>query len=361
MKHIMILLTVCLLCVCFFGCNSETSNCAEGVSFTGANFNNDFWFSGNFWAFEDDLFYLRDGYYNLGAYWAAGANTEKLFEESDFANESVEHTQIGDFFVSENWLYFELVTEKQDMLYRCDLTNGTYEPVCEIPFLYRWAVMDNYFIYLEHPKNNGERRYPLCIYNLKEGTTTQICSNVEEFGVINGQLRYITYGDEYALYQFDFEENCSAAIGTFGCEFDDKYDVFNFVLDGVVMLNWGRENGQNLVVYTLSSNSTAVYTFPKEIQRMVAYDQFAYAVVYDTHKNSSDAVASEENGIYRIHLTDGSYEAVQSDASEGTNIHVISDDCVYILQRKMNLLFQARTHIYKFDYQTGDKEKLIII
>lgn len=35
--------------------------------------------------------------------------------------------------------------------------------------------------------------------------------------------------------------------------------------------------------------STAVYTLPKGIHNMVAYDQYAYAVVYDTQKNSSEA------------------------------------------------------------------------
>ena len=94
---------------------------------------------------------------------------------------------------------------------------------------------------------------------------------------------------------------------------------------------------------------------------MVAYDQYAYAVVYDTQKNSSEAVVAEENGIYRINLTDGSYEVVESNASDDTEIHVISDDCIYIVQRKMNILFQSRRHVYKFDYRTGNKEKLTVM
>ena len=94
---------------------------------------------------------------------------------------------------------------------------------------------------------------------------------------------------------------------------------------------------------------------------MVAYDQYAYAVIYNTRQDSSEAVAAKENGIYRIHLSDGSYEVIERNANSDTEIHVTSDDCVYIIQGKMNILYQSKRHIYKFDYMSGQKEKLTVI
>lgn len=359
-RIVLIIIAVLLVCASFSACGATQDNSATITSFPIANFNNNYWFAGDFWAFDDTVFYLQDGFYNMGVYWSVDGNNKKIFEESDFANVSSTH-YLGDVFVCGNYLYFELNTDQGDWLYRYNLEEGTYAPVCRIPSLYRWVVVDNYFIYREFPSKSNEKRSALCIYNLMDSTTTQVCANVEEFGIVDGQLRYITNSDAYTLYQYNYLDNYSTILGTFYCEFDDSYDLFNFTPDAVLMLNWDKEYSHNLVVYSLSSNSTAVYTLPKGIHNMVAYDQYAYAVVYDTQKTSSVAVAAEENGIYRINLTDGSYEVVENNAGDNTEIHVVSDDCIYIIQRKMNILFQSRRHVYKFDYKTGSKEELTVM
>ena len=361
MKRIVLLLALCLIIINLSACTTKQEHTTSVTSFPQANFNNNYWFSGDFWAFDDHVFYKKDGFYNMGVYWSVNGNNRKLFEESDFANDSIKHTTIGDIFVYDYYLYFALNTDQKNMLYRYDLRENTYAPVCEIPNLYRWVVVDNYFIYREHPLNNDEKRSPLCIFNFVDGTTTQVCANVEEFGIVDGQLRYITNTDTYELYQYDYATKQSTVLGEFHCEFDDAYDIFNFTPDCVVMLNWSRDYNRNLVVYSLSSNSTAVYTLPKGIHNMVAYDQYAYAVVYDTQKHSSEAVAAEENGIYRINLTDGSYEVVESNATDDTEIHVVSDDRIYIIQRKMNALSQSQRHVYRFDYRTGTKDELTVM
>ena len=360
MKRTLIFLLTFFICLNLSACGSEPDNFAAPVSFPDANFNNNYWFSGDFWAFDDTIFYLQDGFYNMGAYWNTNGSSKKLFEESEFAFDSAKYTAIGDIFVCGSNLYFELNTDQENWLYCYDLKEGIYTQVCKIPRLYRWVVVNDYFIYIESPSNNDEKHSPLCIYNLKDGTTTQVCANVEEFGIVDGQLRFITNADAYELYQYNYIENHSTILGTFYNEFDDAYDIFNFTPDSVVMLNWSSAHEHKLVVYTLSSDSTAVYELPKGIQRMVAYDQYAYAVVYDTQKNSSGAVAAKENGIYRINLADGSYEVVESNVNDGTEIHVISDDRIYIVQGKMNILYRFQRHVYKFDYTTRTKEKLTV-
>lgn len=358
MKRTLIFLFVCFLCLNLSACGSEPASTAAVNSFSEANFNNNYWFSGDFWALDDTIFYLQDGMYNMGAYRSTNGSQKLLFQESDF---SEGNTTIGDIFVCDNFLYFELTEAQGTWLYRYNLEECSYAPVCQAPELYRWAVVDDYFIYREHPANNEDKNSPLWVYNMPEGTATQVCADVEEFGIVDGQLRYITNVDDYELYQYDYAENHSAFLGKFYCEFDDAYDIFNFIPDGVVMLNWTNAYDRNLVVYSTSSDSTAVYTLPKGIHNLVACDQYAYAVIYDTKKNSSTALPAEENGIYRINLSDGSYEVVEHNADDGTEIHVVSDDCIYIVQRKMNLMFQAERHVYKYDHAAGSKEKLTVI
>lgn len=361
MKRISRFLALCLVMLFLPACGTEQEPASTVTSFPQANFNNNYWFSGDFWAFDDTLFYLQDGFYNMGAYWSINGNNRKLFEESDFLSDSTKETTIGDIFPFGNYLYFVLYTDQQDAFYRYDLSENTYTEVCEVPFLYRWVVVDDYFIYREHPSGNDEKRSPLCIYNMTDGSTTEACPDVEEFGIVNGELRYITNTDAYELYRYDYRENRATILGTFYCEFDAAYDLFNFTPGGIVMLNWSKEYRNSMAVYSIASNSTVVYTMPKGINQLVACDQYAYAVVYDTQKNSSAAVAAGENGIYRINLTDGSYEVVERNASEDTEIHVTSDDRIYIIQRKTGFLYRSRRHVYKFDYKTGSKKKLTVI
>ena len=360
MKRTLVILLVCFLCLSFSACDSKTADAVEVVSFPDANYNNgywySYWFTGDFWAFDDALFYMKDGFYNMGVYRCTNGSSKKLFEESDFAKEFTNIT-ISDIFVCGSYLYFELNTDQMNCLYRYDLKEKTYELVVEIPYLYRWGVSGDYFIYKEHPINNNEGCAPLCVYNMKDGTTTQVCGNVEEFGIVNGQLRYITYTDVYELYQYDYTNFESSLLGTFAPEFDEKYTFFNFTADAVVLHN-REEYERKLVVYTPSSNSTAVYTFPKGIQKLVAYDQYAYAVLYDAEGFNLTAVEAEENGIYRIHLADGSYEVVERNVNSQMKIHVVSDDRFYIVQGS-GVIY--REHVFLCDYTKGIKIQIAVI
>ena len=83
---------------------------------------------------------------------------------------------------------------------------------------------------------------------------------------------------------------------------------------------------------------------------MVAYDQYAYLVIYDEPRNQSGCVSAKENGIYRICLADGSYEVIDTSVNSYTEVHVVSDDCIYINQ--------SHRVVYRYDYTTGTKEKI---
>lgn len=358
MKRMSALLAACLLCMCLGACGAEPS---APANFPDPNFNNQYWFSGDFWAFADQVFYMQDGFYNMGVYRSAGGKNERLFAESDFVSDAVNHTAIRDIYVCGSWLYFRLTEDSHTTIYRYDLTDGTCAPVCQTPALFRWAVLGDRLIYREHPSNSPQRYSPLCIYHLETGTTTQVCTDVEEFGIVDGQLRYITGPDEYELYQYSFEADASTLLGSFRREFDDVYDIFNFTPDSVVMMNWSRQYNRSLVIYTISSGTTAVCTLPRGLHNLVACDQYAYAVVYDSQEYSSAAVPAPENGIYRISLADGSWEILSQPADDDTEIHVAGDGSLYIIQRKYGLFFRSDRHVYRFDCATGHREELTVM
>lgn len=354
MKRFLLTLLVCILCISLWGCEPDAP--AEESSFPAANFNNQYWFSGDFWAFGQDIFYLQDGFYNMGVYHNAGRDNQKLFEES-----SLDNGRIGEIFVWDHWLYFELHTDESHMIYRYDLNGDTCAPVCDVPALERWAVVGDDLIYQVHPSISDDGLSPLWICDLSTGAAAQVHPDVTEFGIVDGQLRYITCDDGYTLYQYNRPEDTSTALGRFACEFDRKHSVFNFTPDAVVIRSWARDDDRNLMVYTISSGSTAVHTLPRGIHRLVAYDEYAYAVVYDEKENMSAALPAPENGIYRIRLSDGSWEVVEPDADDETDIHVASDEGIYIIQRRLNLLFLTRRHVYWLDCVSGRKEKLTVI
>ena len=349
MRRILFLLTLVLFCLNLAACDFAPALTVPDTGFSEANFNNNYWFNGNFWVFGDHVFYLRDGFYNEGAYWNTNGNTEKLFQESDFNSDDWEYNLIGDIFVSDAYLYFEILTDQENFLYRYDLKERTYTLVCETPMLFRWVIVEDYFIYREHPANNSEKQAPLCIYHLKDGTTKQVCSNVEEFGIVNGELRYITLSDRYSLFRYDYAEDASTLIGTFPMNSDRKFSIFNFTSDFVVMYTF-KKNNPELLVYSCASGTTSVYTLPKGINHVVAYDQYAYLVVYDEPHNQSGVITAKENGIYRICLADGSYEVIISKINSGTEVHVVSDDCCYINQ--------SHRTVYRYDYTSATKEKI---
>lgn len=357
MKRAISLLLTAMLCLGLFACAAKQEPAQESTGAAGfptANFNNSYQLGGDFWAFDDHVFYMQDGFYNMGVYWRSPDETVKLLEESDFIDDSVDYANIRDIFVSGGDLYFRLSTDLFTQIYRYDLSENTYTPVCQTPYLFSWAVMDDYLVYREHPANYEPRRAPLWICDLNTGTATQICEDVEEFGIVDGQLRYITCADAYTLYAYDPAQDSSSVLGAF----TGDWEVFNFTTDAVVMYNWNRDRNRELGVYTLRSGTATVYTMPRGIQFMAAGDRYAYAVIYDTQKNSSSAVASGENGIYRIDLTDGSYRVVNKAYGSGTELYVASDDRIYIIQGRMGFLFRYRTHVYILDCETGHMEKL---
>jgi len=352
-------LAAAILLWAFTGAEKETGT--PVTRFSELNFNNQYYmFPEDYWISDDNVFCLQPGLYSKRVSWNAEEFNKILFEESDFINESTEYTLIDGIFISDSWLYFVLCTDQENFLCRYELSEDECTVVSEVPSLYRWAIMDDYFIYRERKSNNDEMYTSLCIYNMEDGITTEICSNVEEFGIIDGQLRYLTYSDVYTLYQYDYSNRISTILGQFHYELGDKYRIFNFTTNTVVMLSKEKEYLQNFAVYNVSTGATAVYALPKGIQQLVAYDSYAYATAFDMSTYNPSSIYAGKLDIYRINLGDGSYKVIENGLDSQSIIHVVSDDCLYILQSRSITLFEPSFYVYRWDYATGRKEKLAI-
>ena len=351
MKSKRILTIFCLVAACVFVLLKIDFIADKPTSFPDADFNNDMYHGNRMWIFNDTVFYTQDGFYNMGIYRSDKGNVVKLLESSDF-----EDADVGECYANGSGLYFRYIATPTDYIYRYDLEKETYAPVAEIPRIERWAVTGDYLIYRDQREENDEWVSSLFVHNMRDGTTKQVCPYVQEFGIVNGQLRYVTYSDCARLYQYDYEEGSSSLLGEFTLAFEDVN--YNFTPDALVMTNHKRESGHELWVYTIGSDEVAVYSFPRKIQEMVAYDQYAYAVVYDTRTSGSDAVYNVENGIYRINLSDGSYEVVMHGADDDIEIHVTADDVVYIIEGSSSPIGRHQETVYRMDCNTGLKMKI---
>ena len=124
--------------------------------------------------------------------------------------------------------------------------------------------------------------------------------------------------------------------------------------EAVVIPN-AEDEDDSLVWFYVEAKETDHHKFLSNMSQC-GFDQYAYAVVYGIPENAVTA-AADERGIYRIKLSDGSYEIIERNADSDTEVHVVSDDCIYIVQGKMHLCLY-REHVYQFDYTTKNKEKL---
>lgn len=340
--------------LCLFACGKEEP---LPTVFPDGNFNNSYYGS-RFWAHGDTLFYLKDGFYNMGIYRSDSGEKVRLLRESDLRQATATDCWLGGIYVCGSNLYFELASNDGCILYRYDLVSGTYAPLIALPRTDGWLVVGDWCIYREGLITGEKEQSALYIHDLHTDTRTLICPDVVEFGIVNGQLRYLTHTVVYGLYQYDVATGNSLLLGTFSCGPGSDYDHINFTPDAVILHCCSREQQRNLTVYTVSTQSTAAYTLPLPIHQLTAYDRYAYAVLYNTTWESSQAIPDPENGLYRIDLTDGSYEKILSDGDDQTRLHVVSDDRVYIIQDSSGILSLNARQVYILDIPSGKKEKL---
>jgi len=330
-KCYLVLLMVLILLIS--GCGASVAEEIQSVLDSGGfpmpNFNNEYLVRLDFWAFGDITFYEQDGFYNMAFWVEVDGRKEKLFEESDFSSDRW-YVSIDEFYVCKDSVYFVVIYYEREgldfshaVLYCYDLNTNTYETVLEVPYMFRWVVVEPYLIY----STFYDERDKLVVCDLKTGEETVVCEDIAEFGIVENELRYITGNGPYELYCCSISGGTVEKLGEFDRVYDEGYDFFNFTPDAVVMYNYSTTYDEQLVVYYPVTDHIAVYGMPLEIQCMVACREYAFVLLGD----SSDM----GDGIYRVKLSDGTYEKVAY-ADNGNGIYAASDSEVYLIRSVSN-------------------------
>lgn len=358
MKKIATILLVLALSLSLAGCKNKVT--VNEIYFESLNYNNYYNFrcSCNLWINDDIYLYNSDGFYNMRTFAYQNGSRAKLFESNDFINE----TYGGEIFPINDFAYFATSTDdNKQNFYKFSFTNQSYEKIFTINSYSDWMGTPDYIVYSQY-RDEGSNLIDLFVYNIEKDTTSPICNDILSFGIVDNKIRYLTSvnTDTIALFEYDHTNSESKEIGEISLKINDGFPIYNFTNNYTVIAQYDGDDYSKISIHS-SDGLTCEYSFPKPIQQFVAGEDYAYAVCYDTEEYSSIAVQHKDNGIYKINLTDGSYEVIETIANEDTEIHIVSDDEIYITQYELNLIGQCNGHVYKIIVPDKTKTKIFVI
>ncbi len=341
-----------VLALCSCGTETDTQNGnGENAVFPTPNYNNVYNATTPFWGWGDTVFYSWDGFYNGSTSVNKGGRTQWLLSSRWNGFDAHGENYYGDFFVIGDRLYFLTESEHKDkaQLYGYDLASQSYEKLHTTDPLYRWLPTENGFVYTK--ATDSSTVFPLYLYSTERGEETLICDTVREFGIVDDKIRYITAlkVNTLTLHEYDPATEVTTELGSFPFLGADAYIQYNFTPAHTVMTYAIPDDTTTLAVYTVGSEAPVIYTAPAPITSFVAGMQYAYAVCYD-------ATNTENNGVYQVDLSNGDFKSIDAFADDGTRIHVVSDDELYILQNSG--LIRVRTDVYHMNVPEQTKKKL---
>lgn len=345
MKRILaIFLVICLMGTLAAGCTAENPMPSEG--YTQVNFNNVLPIRQDFYFFDEGYFYEQDGFYNMGVYWNRGGKSEKLFQESDIEGGLVT------FYVHGSDLYFVMRLEEECWLYRYDLKANTYEKLHPMGYPQYMGVLGQELVYQDRTDR------ALRVLDLETGEDRVVLEGIEVFGLVDGEVRCLIRKDDYEVHRWDPVTRQTEKLGAFSVDGEVPYAFYGFTADHVVMYGSSFGTGGTFLSYALSDGTVTEHTMPRDIHELVAGDNAVFLLVYDSEPNSSNAVSSSENGVYRVDLSDGSCEQVIEEIDDNTEMYVLSDDCICLVQMSIGFLFSANRTAYRYDLTDGTCEKI---
>ena len=260
-------------------------------------------------------------------------------------------------------LYFDDWRSDSLTLYDYHLETQKLQKLCQVPKCRFWAVTGDSFVYLVYTSFEEQEQAPLHIRDLVTGEDRQICPAASSFGLVEGELRYVSYREEddcYDVYRYDESRNISHSIGSFPALLG-KNCQFQFCPDKIVMARYGTDvlnrdydpqRAMQMVVYDLPSESVETYSLPADVYQLIAADSYAYAVVYKI-------VGGGDFGIYRIDLENGELHDITPTGELGgvTILWVESDERAYIMQFH-GFSNNAWGSLHRYDADTDQTEFL---
>ncbi len=246
------------------------------------------------------------------------------------------------------------------LFYAYDLSTNRYEHVLTVQEqLLKWLVTEDYLAYsLYYGEEDGA--YPLYIYSFDKGEKRLVSEEIEDFGIVNGALRYVAYDGSYHLYEYDRTNSNSKEL----CSFEGysiKIGVnYYFTEDRVVLFPWedySMDEQTKWKVCHVADGTEQEYTMPATAHTFIVGEQVAYAVTYQTGGEDGyslkDAMAACP--IYRIELATGAYEALPITETEANEIYVASDDLLYLFNYSVSSFLSSRLIVTPYTVSTGEK------
>ena len=383
------------------------SSCQEGDSIGWQSYNNSApnynniendEFSSVVSAKDNTVFYSWDGFYNPHLSVFDAKKKHHILQGLQLAPEELSY----DFFVLGTKAYFctESVNVKDEIegmvsidttkqsetevcnFYEYDLTNKLYKKLFTIegPLIRSWSVSEGAFAFKKFKPNQydedgyllDEYAYSLTLYDISKEEEVTVCDSVIGSCFVSNKLRYVTHSDSvFTLFEYDKETNESAELGSFNPNkhgaifYDDAYLTLNFTEEKLILSDINGEYDA-MMVLDIASGTVSKYTLPASISSLIAGEKYAYAVVesyeyyYEDDGNDNGGFSdpyAESRGIYKIDLSDGTYEKLDFSVNYYTDIFVISDDEVIIEQGNTQAIIAAVT-VYKYDADENKITKL---
>ena len=355
MKKLLAILLVLCVMIPLAGCSEKTEKLDPGqVKLDSANYNNLY----NHLFFRTDgktVLYTSEYWYNTQLFAYQNQVSTKLFESADFSDEFFQ----GSFWGIDQSIYFRTMSNEGEErhIYRYDLPSQTHTKLLTAKQLRDWMVVGEYIAYEvnagdEYSIYDRYEHYDLYVYSMESQESALVCEDVWCFGIVGGRLRYLyaTETNELGYFEYDFDTQESTLLYSIRGSQHTRNTFFNFTENYLIGFSLYEESAE-FTVYS-ADGSDNVYTLPRAIQQFVAGDQFAYAVCYNTKESDYSMIKHEDNDIYRIDLSDGTYEALDYSVNRGTSIYTVSDDLLYILQIKQRFIGQSYTYVYRYEHST---------
>lgn len=272
------------------------------------------------------------------------------------------HTYIDQLYCLWPHLYFSNWSSETSTLYEYHLETQELQELCQVPSCRFWAVSGNAFIYLAHMPFSEQDHAPLHIRDLRTGEDRQVSAAVSSFGLVEGELRYVSFreaDDCYDVYRYDEKQNVSLPLGSFPALMG-KNCLFQFCPDKIVMARYGNEifnfdyrrrDATKLAVYDLKADSIVSYPLPSELQQLNAAEHYAYLLLYNT-------VGGGGYGVYRMDLENGEMKEITPKGEVGgvTILWAESDKRAYIME--FHGFSNARGALHRYDAEQDQTEFL---
>lgn len=298
-----------------------------------------------FFADGERLFFSADGFYNMGVFCADSNGTHKLCDDRSMEEGSL----TGELYAQGNTVWFTAYTEDEFVFYEYDIANKSAREICGGKGrVEQWVIRAGVLYFTQYTDPYSARGLYQC--DLRTLETRVIYEPVLWFGVVENTVYYVTEGLTYTLWEC---RNGGEPVTVYDDLAGGEARGFSalFVTENFFAYQLCETLSDTLTILDMRSNNVSTVTLPKTMQKAVAAKNYAFLTLCD------EAVASEEDGLYRLCLKNGELEVLQKGLAEAQTLFALNDACV-LVSIPENKWFIAKKNVYRVTCE--DTEPLLL-